>query len=559
MVNLTPEVGYPEAGASNTRSAAGWYASPYPLSERFFLVSHTLDVAHNSRAGYGLYLLDAFGNRELLYRDAKLSCYSPIPLRPRRRPPVLPEEIAEDPHGTVVLTDVYRGLPGVARGAVKYLRILESLPKKVHSTPQRMDLGASCGWGPRVVLGTVPVEADGSARFRVPADRAIFFEALDERFLEVRRMRSFLTVRPGEEVSCIGCHEPYAEAPANRVPMATAGPVRPIDPPPWGVQPMDFRKVVQPVLTARCVGYHDGSIGEDKAFDLRGLKIVTAPSWGNRDQGPQHAVTDAFANLVKHVSYIRLGGFRGGELPLGVRATGSSRSYLVKILTQGHHDVKLTGHQWRALVAWIDCNAPFYGGWDDIVFAEPPPPRPPVLPAARTRAIVARRAELGRLAPKGSHLACYLDCGFEVLHARKGGPTLRLRKGRPWMFYKGDRPAPARFASIAFDGKEIVFEATGLDAKAAYRLGLSWWDYNTNQRRQSVRVVSADGKVSRTLLGPTLLPGWQGKRQPPEQRDLAIPPQAYASGTMRIVIAREGGFNAVISELWLWRKGPAPK
>jgi hypothetical protein len=57
------------------------------------------------------------------------------------------------------------------------------------------------------VLGTIPIEADGSAYAELPALRSLFFVALDENELSVKRMQSFVTVMPGETTGCSGCHE----------------------------------------------------------------------------------------------------------------------------------------------------------------------------------------------------------------------------------------------------------------------------------------------------------------------------------------------------------------
>lgn len=366
FVNLTPEVSYPELNFFQWQSDAGWYASPWPLSEKFFLVSYTPEVTHQTK-DYAIYLMDAFGNKELIYRDETLACYSPIPLRPRPRPAVLPGDAdqrdSETP-GTLIVADVYQGLPASARGTVKYLRVLEAPPKEVHCVPRQNDMGVGSGWSARVVLGTVPVEPDGSAHFRVPPDRMIFLEALDGEFLEIRRMRSALTTRPGEVAACIGCHEPYGQAPPNRPLRAMEHPAGDITPPPWGVMGMDFAKVVQPVLDRHCITCHDGSKAEGKAFDLRGDTMVTAPVWNDKDEGPQHSVSRSFLNLLSHVEYIKLGGDNLSNLPLEAYATGSYKSPLMHMLRQGHQDVQLTTAEWRALAAWIDCNAPYYGGWE---------------------------------------------------------------------------------------------------------------------------------------------------------------------------------------------------
>ena len=78
----------------------------------------------------------------------------------------------------------------------------------------------------KVLHGVVPVGDDGSACFTVPADRNIFFQALDGDFMEVQRMRTFVNFQPGERRSCVGCHE-RAQPGAAESPVAG----RPVDRP----------------------------------------------------------------------------------------------------------------------------------------------------------------------------------------------------------------------------------------------------------------------------------------------------------------------------------------
>jgi hypothetical protein len=392
LVNLTPEIRYPEVHAllderadkarpdalDHPVTASGWYASPWPLSERLFLVSHSLEANDNADA-YGIYLIDRHGNCELVHRLDGFSCYAPMPLQARPRPAVIPP-MPQHPAGTparLYVQDVNVGLEGVPRGTVKWLRICESYPKRRHTNPHRSDLGVGCGWDTRGVLGVVPVEPDGSANFEVPSDRMLFFSALDENYLEVRRMRNYVNLRPGESQGCIGCHEQPGSAVAPAAGRtAFAKPPEAIRPAPFGAGPISFTRVVQPVLDRHCVGCHDGSGGEKKAFDLRGRKQVAAPHAGDRDEGPQHCVSDAFLALLPHVRYVKVTGYAGEKLPLAPYAYGSAVSPLMRMLKAGHNRVALPEADWRALAAWIDCNAPYTGDYDEEIVLTPTAPEP---------------------------------------------------------------------------------------------------------------------------------------------------------------------------------------
>ena len=196
---------------------------------------------------------------------------------------------------------------------------------------------------------------------------------LDENYMDVRRMRSFTNFQPGEQVTCVGCHESYGTAPPNRMVAALASEPVEIAPPPWGAGPMDFVDVVQPVLDQQCTSCHDGTEGIQKSFDLTAKNLVE-PTGADNHYPPApsdpYRVTASFANLLPFVSFTKLSGYEGGNLPIGPYEVGSHRSKLVELLDAGHYDVKLSPNQRRAVVAWIDCNAPYLGGWERYVTAE---------------------------------------------------------------------------------------------------------------------------------------------------------------------------------------------
>ncbi|MHC4146003.1 MAG: discoidin domain-containing protein, partial [Planctomycetota bacterium] len=112
---LTPEVAFPE-----TQGGAQVYGTAWPLSEKYYLCVYdpTMqpDVGRQGRSHltgrYGIYLLDIFGNKELIYRDPEIASQSPMPLRPRLKPPVIPDESVRVAEGrpaeaTLALVNVY--------------------------------------------------------------------------------------------------------------------------------------------------------------------------------------------------------------------------------------------------------------------------------------------------------------------------------------------------------------------------------------------------------------------------------------------------------------------
>ena len=330
---------------------AGWYDCPFPLSEKHFLVSYSFSARETDTRGYAIYLTDVYGGKELIYRDEELSALFPVPLRPRRRPEPL-AELCREPaagFGEFMIQDIHEGLDASARGKARYVQIVEADERHVHTNPYALEVGPDSGFETKRVLGTVPVESDGSAYFRAPANRGLFFSVLDEDYRALPTMRSVTNIRPGERTGCIGCHEPMAQAPPNRPALALQRPASEIEPPPWAVVPMDYAALIQPLLDKHCIGCHDGTPGAEKSFDLTAAKkrpFMRVP------------MAESYFNLRKHVRHAPI-----FQYYLSPGTFGSRVSPLMEVLAKGHYQVKLPDDQWRLLCAWIDCNAPHLGDY----------------------------------------------------------------------------------------------------------------------------------------------------------------------------------------------------
>ena len=351
-----------------------FYADPYPLSDAFFLVSCNPDQRYNDQSAYGIYLLDKFGNRVPIYQDDEISCWQPMPLRPRQTPPVLPamppSSEEHDKMATVFLSDVYRGLPGVKPGTVKYLRVMEQIPKPwaAEVDTLRGEDRSADGFGGHiaishnahiwvaVLLGIVPVGQDGTACFEVPAHRNVFFQALDEDFMEIQRMRTFVNFLPGEQRSCIGCHEHRTQAPVARFASALEQAPLQLSAQPGEVapRPLDYARDVQPTFDRHCVSCHNGK--DPKATpDLRGeLTTMFNRSYEN-------ILTGALVNTIREWAGAAYSMQHAPAVP--PYTYGSHQSKLVEVLRSGHYDVELSQPEWIKLVTWIDCGAPYYGSY----------------------------------------------------------------------------------------------------------------------------------------------------------------------------------------------------
>ena len=332
----------------------GWYDHPYPLSDGYFLVSYSFSANERASRSYGIYLLDASGGKELIYRDRGLSALFPMPIRARRRPVTVANSLAEEAgdFGEFLILNVHEGLPESVRGQARHLRVVEAHERHVHTNPYAVEVGPDSGFETKTVLGTVPIHPDGSAWFRVPADKGIFFSVLDANYQALYTMRSTTNVQPGERTGCVGCHEPMAQAAPNHTALALRRGPADITPPPWGARPMSFRGLVQPILDRRCIRCHDGSKGEKKAFDLTARK--TKPFM-------RMPVPLSYHHLRRYVRHAPIHTYFLPPLTFGSRV-----SPLMKHLAKGHNGVTLAPAEWRTLCAWIDCNAPYLDEFDKV-------------------------------------------------------------------------------------------------------------------------------------------------------------------------------------------------
>jgi formylglycine-generating enzyme required for sulfatase activity len=340
------------------------FLHPYPLSERFFLVS----AKPSPEAGWGIYLVDTMDNMILLREEPGYALLEPVPLRPAPVPPVIPDRVEPRRKDAVVLlADVYAGggLKDIPRGKVKSLRVFSYhflFPKM--GGPQGV-VGMEGPWDIKRILGTVPVEADGSALFRVPANMPISVQPLDAEGKALQLMRSWFTGMPGEVVSCVGCHENPNSTPLPRNTLASRR--RPSEITPWygPLRGFNFAREVQPVLDRFCVGCHDGRSHQGQTvFDLRGRDYIqdytSVFHFGGKDAGH---FTTSYAELHR---FVRRPGLESDYHMLTPMDFHADTTELVQMLTKGHHGVRLDAEAWDRLITWIDLNAPFHGTWTEI-------------------------------------------------------------------------------------------------------------------------------------------------------------------------------------------------
>ena len=343
------------------------YEDPYPLSDRAFLCSRLTGEGERM----GIYLLDLAGHETLIHVEGQ-GCYDPMPLAPRPRPPVIPvRRNYENKDGVFYVEDVYQGtaMQGVKRGEVKSLRVVEEPEKRHWTKPAWGGQGVerpAINWhdfNTKRILGTAPVEADGSAYFQVPSGRFVYFQLLDKDGMMIQSMRSGTMVQSGEQGGCIGCHDERRTAPPSAVRKITAALRRePTRLAPWHGPERTFNYLaeVQPVFDRFCVKCHDFGKPGAKRFVLA------------RDR-----------DLVFNVAYNELwrkkltGAIGAGPPQIQrPRSWGSYTSPIVADMIKERKKLGIDQESMDRVITWIDLNAPYYpdyaSAWPDNLAGRAP-------------------------------------------------------------------------------------------------------------------------------------------------------------------------------------------
>ena len=412
LSKVTAEVRWPECGNGPTDPVltdkyhtAGQYAAyktPYPLSEEDFLVS-----IRSAPKGFALYLMDIYGNRELIYKGEH-NAYHAMPFKPRDRPPMLPDRVAwpgtgkkhiAPKNGVLFSNNVFQGAPKLPKDKVKYLRVIE-MDHKTYSTWSKTvqadgpAVSISQADSVKRVLGTVPIESDGSVNFELPPGKAVYFQLLDAQYRCIQNMRSFTGVMPGEVRGCLGCHELQNSAETarqlagqDRGRALKKAPAK-LTAPAWGSETVGFERFVQPVLNKYCAKCHMGKGKARKKLDYtpRPSEVRWRFTVGQRP-GDVSPFNEPYISLVggrffrwstakidKDKDGIPMSlsgcliveGFSRNDpnslKTLPPMTVFSHKSKLIKnAMDPKHHKTKVDALSIRRLIAWVDCNGPYLG------------------------------------------------------------------------------------------------------------------------------------------------------------------------------------------------------
>jgi hypothetical protein len=421
MIVVTPNISRREGGigkgiipeSGGVPDNGGLYQQPFALSESSFLVAFSYNYPKTYTHGFnfGLYYIDIFGNKELIHRDPVLSVWYPTALKKRATPPVIPDAPdSQNSYAQVYVTDIHQGMEGVEKGEIRYIRVAhhtEWPAEQINNEPHSFNhyhyqpsgawsrtLGVWT-WSPARVIGLVPVEDDGSAYFKVPSNTPVYFQALDENLLEVRRMRTFVSMNRGETRGCTGCHETRDEAPMalHYVPKALYREPSSPKAPSWGdtVLP-DYEEHIHPIFANNCISCHgekDPAAGlEFSSRRIDGYYQAYRTLFGLKPNDPtpvqevnafeltfgkgHNIVSDreALQKMIDHTypgQLISISNRYSDNSVTKVREFGSSQSKLTQVLLSEEHQkkVQLSPQEWEDLVTWIDLNAPYWGSFFD--------------------------------------------------------------------------------------------------------------------------------------------------------------------------------------------------
>ncbi|BDD07435.1 HzsA-related protein [Aureibacter tunicatorum] len=327
------------------------FTTPYPVDDNYFVVTAKM----NPDALWGVYLVDMFDNVTLIHEFEDSGIREILPLKKKKKPIDIPDKtIKGEKEATIYIQDLYegKGTQGVPKGKIKSLRVF-AYKFGFNQMLSNHDIhGIESAWDVKRVLGTVPVEEDGSVMFKVPANTPISLQPLDEKGRAIQLMRSWLTAMPGEVLSCVGCHEDQNQVVKPKYTLASRK--KPVEIMPMsggGARPFSFDLEVQPVLDRNCISCHNGNNNEipDFASDKK------ATDYNN--------FRESYLNLHPYISR------PGPESDVHILTPmefHASTSELVQLLESGHHGVELEDHEWEKLNTWIDLNVPYHGKWRDV-------------------------------------------------------------------------------------------------------------------------------------------------------------------------------------------------
>lgn len=331
---------------------------------------------------FGLYLY-AQGEVTPFFDDPDQHELAPAVAVPRRAPERRISTVVTDtPHGYLAILDGYRtdrkDQHALRRGRVRAVRVLErrpasyengevaSLPVSGREGEPLVQPASATGYIPTRILGEVPPAADGSVYLKVPANRPLRIQLVDQDGFTVVNERAWFWVRPNERRVCIGCHENREHAPPNQAPLATRRtPTDLTDASHW--RTVSFRRDIQPIVRATCATTDCHMPPTPTA----GMNLTTDRLTGTTNAPLADRFGPAYANLLKRADHkpmsvggrwIHPGDARSSPLLWMLYGRALAKQYTLapfeRPMMEAHPGPMLPAAQLESFRTWVDLGAP---------------------------------------------------------------------------------------------------------------------------------------------------------------------------------------------------------
>lgn len=347
---VNPDRGPDDPAGARLLTKEADFRDPWALSADCFLVARKDQ----------LLVMDAHGKSRLLHqlnatdRANGFELHEPRPVVKRKREALIPDRVDHSKAtGHLILANILEGrnMDGVKPGEIRRLLVLEPLPKPINYTGGMDPLTYGGSFTLQRVVGTVPVEPDGSAYLELPAQRNFFFVALDEHDMAVKRMQSFVSVQPGQMLSCVGCHEQRSQTTSTPAYLQATNRSASRPAPIEGVpQVFDYPRDIQPILDRHCSSCH-GYEKSPEGGPYDGGLILSG------DRGPMFS----HSYYMMTVRQLFSDGRNRAKSNYAPRTLGSSASRILKMIDGSHYGAKLSAEEATMLRLWIDAAATYPG------------------------------------------------------------------------------------------------------------------------------------------------------------------------------------------------------
>lgn len=158
------------------------------------------------------------------------------------------------------------------------------------------------------ILGSQPLEEDGSVKMRVPCETPILMTGTDKYGLSLAHDAMLHSLRAGETRTCHGCHDGHSEERAAQLRepalqrFAKTLAAQTLPPMPEKKPLVTFENVL-PILEKRCTGCHKNMNNDDGLLYSRIAQDFEQYDWDWAKKKPAHGQRTSVANVI-----IRAGG-----------------------------------------------------------------------------------------------------------------------------------------------------------------------------------------------------------------------------------------------------------